>query len=199
METHKATEGASARERAGLERWEIDPTGSSLEFTLRHLIIQEIRGVFNRWGGTVFIDREQPARSQVEVWIELGSIDTGSTERDDHVRSAEFLDVERFPRARFTSTAVTVDDERIRVRGRLYLHGVNQEVEIDVTPGATAPDANGVARSQYLAHGAINRQVYGLHWNQDLDVGGVVVGDRIELRARVETLQVPGDGQGRRA
>jgi polyisoprenoid-binding protein YceI len=199
METHKSTGGASATARAGLERWEIDPTGSSLEFTLRHLIIQEIRGVFNRWGGTVFIDRQQPAQSRVEVWIELGSIDTGSTERDDHVRSAEFLDVERFPRARFTSTEITVDDEQIRVRGLLYLHGVNKEVEIEVTPGATSPDANGVARSQYLAHGAINRQVFGLHWNQDLDVGGVVVGDRIELRARVETLQVPGDGRGSRA
>src|SRR4030095_14524089 len=69
METHKSTDGASATARAGLERWEIDPTGSSLEFTLRHLIIQEIRGVFNRWGGTVLIDRQQPARSRVEGWI----------------------------------------------------------------------------------------------------------------------------------
>jgi len=197
METHKSTHG-TATARAGLERWEIDPAGSSLEFTLRHLIIQEIRGVFHRWGGTVYIDRQQPMQSRVEVWIELGSIDTGSTERDDHVRSAEFLDVARFPRARFISTAVTIEDDQIRLRGRLDLHGVTQEIEIEVTAGDLSLDVNGVTRARYVAHGAINRQVYGLHWNQDLDVGGVVVGDRIELRARVETLQVPGDGRGPR-
>jgi len=195
METHKPTQGASATARTGLERWEIDPTGSSLEFTLRHLIIQEIRGVFHRWGGTVHIDREQPLRSRVEIWIELASIDTGSTERDDHVRSAEFLDVARYPRARFTGTAIAVGAEGIRLRGRLDLHGVNQAIEVEVTPGEIARDENGVARAKYAAHGAINRQLYALHWNQDLDVGGVVVGDRIELHARVETLRVPGDAR----
>jgi polyisoprenoid-binding protein YceI len=189
--TTKSTDRTSATAQAGLERWEIDPTGSSLEFTLRHLIIQELRGVFHRWGGTVHIDREQPLRSRVEVWIELASIDTGSTERDDHLRSDEFLDVARYPRARFTGTAVAVGTDGILLRGRLDLHGVNQAIEVEVIPGETGHDANGVARAQYGARGAINRQIYALHWNQDLDVGGVVVGDRIELRANVETLRVP--------
>ena len=98
----------------------------------------------------------------------------------------------RYPRARFTGTAAAVGAERILLRGRLDLHGVNQAIEVEVTPGAIAHDENGVARAQYDAHGAINRRLFALHWNQDLDVGGVVVGDRIELRASVETLRVPG-------
>lgn len=186
------TETAAARQEAR-ERWEISG-GSTLEFVLRHLVIQEIRGRFSRWGGVVLIDREQPSRSAVAVWVELDSIETDSVERDAHVRSPEFLDVERYPRATFASTAVAVDDERIRVRGKLELHGIVHELELEVTPGSTSRDANGAAHCRYVAHGAINRQMYGLHWNQDLDVGGVVVGDRIELRATIDAVRIP-DGR----
>jgi polyisoprenoid-binding protein YceI len=138
----------------------------------------------------LFVDRADPARSRVDVWIDLGSLDTGSEERDAHVRSPEFLDVGRFPPARFYSTAVEPADERIRVRGNLHLHGVSHEIEIEVVPGPISVDAGGVARSVYTAHGVMNRQRFGLHWNQDLDVGGVVVGDRIEVSVRAELLRV---------
>ncbi len=173
------------------ERWEVDPTGSALEFSLRHLVIQEIRGKFHRWGGTVFIDRAQPSLSRLDIWIDAGTLDTGSGERDAHVRSSEFLDVGRFPRARFYSTAVEPFEERIRVRGNLHLHGISREVELEVIPGPITHDAYGVARSVYTAHGTVDRQAYGLHWNQDLDVGGVVVSDRIEVSIKAELLQVP--------
>jgi len=169
-----------------LERWEVDPAGSTLEFSLRHLIIQEIRGRFCRWGGTLFVDRADPSRSRLDVWVDLDSLDTGSDERDGHVRSSEFLDIGRYPRARFYSTVVEPSDERIRVRGNLHLHGVNREVEIEVVPGPISVDATGVQRSVYTARGAVDRQSFGLHWNQDLDVGGIVVGDRIEVSVRAE-------------
>jgi polyisoprenoid-binding protein YceI len=161
-----------------------------LEFTLRHVVVQEIQGRFHRWGGNVAIDRDDPSFSDIEVWVDLASIDTGSLERDDHVRSPEFLDVARFPRATFRSTSVVLSDERVRVAGTLDLHGVQRPVEVEVTFGPVTEDGD-VARARFDARGTIDRQAFGLHWNQDLDVGGVVVGDRVELRAHVQAMRRP--------
>ena len=172
------------------ERWQVDPANSTLTFTLRHIVVQQIQGQFQRWGGRVEIDRNEPSQSDVEVWVDLASIDTGSVERDDHVRSPEFFDVGRFPRATFKSTSITLEDERFRVEGVLELHGISRPVEMEVTVGQERREGD-VARPTFEASGSINRQVFGLHWNQDLDVGGVVVGDRVELRAHVTAIRLP--------
>ena len=172
------------------ERWQVDPARSTLTFKLRHIVVQEIQGQFHGWGGSLAIDRDQPSRSEVEVWVDLASIDTGSVERDDHVRSPEFFDVGQFPRASFKSTSIALSDERVRVRGRLELRGISHPIELEVTLGPVTGDGN-VARASYEAQGSIDRQAFGLHWNQDLDVGGVVVGDRVELRAHVVAVRVP--------
>jgi polyisoprenoid-binding protein YceI len=173
------------------ERWEIDPTRSSLTFKLRHIVAQQIRGRFERWGGTLFIDRHQPWLSSVEVWVDLASITTDVPERDAHVRSSEFLDVARFPRAEFKSTNVSVPDGQIVVEGLLSMHGVVHDVEIraDVELGETTDDSGGRERTLYTARGVIDRQSFGLHWNQDLDIGGIVVGDEVEITAKVEVLR----------
>lgn len=175
------------------ERWEIDQAVSVLSFTLRHLIVSEIRGKFHRWGGTLFLDRLQPARSSLEVWIDLDSIDTGAPERDAHVRSAEFMDVAQFPRAVFKSTSVELDDEQIVAHGLLHLHGVVHDVDMTVKAGATTIDRHGVPRGRYTVRGNIDRQAFSLHWNQDLDIGGVVVGDQVEIMANVELIKLPDD------
>ncbi len=173
-----------------LERWQVDPAESTLTFTLRHIVVQEIQGRFLRWGGRLAIDRNQPSLSEVDVWVDLASIDTSSLERDEHVRSAEFLDVGRFPRAAFKSTSIALADERIRVEGLLELHGITRPVEMEVTVGQQTREGD-VARATFEARGSVNRQAFGLHWNQDLDVGGVVVGDRVELRAHVTAIRLP--------
>jgi len=165
------------------ERWEIDPARSSLGFTLRHLVVQRIAGRFGHWGGTLFIDRQQPWLSSVQVWIDLASITTDDAERDAHVRSSEFLDVARFPRAEFQSTNVALSDGQVVVEGILNLHGVAHDVEIRAEAGAASTGADGSRRATYAARGIIDRQSFGLHWNQDLDVGGVVVGDDVEVVA----------------
>jgi len=177
---------------ATLERWTIDSQRSSLEFTLRHLVIQQIRGRFSRWGGELFLDRVEPWLSSVQVWIDLASIETGSPERDAHVRSPEFLDVARFPRAELRRTHIDVRDARVTLHGRLDMHGVLGDVELDVEPAAVTA-AGGVDRARYAARGTLDRQTFGLHWNQDLDLGGVVVGDRIELIAEVELVRAACD------
>ena len=165
-----------------LERWQIDPARSRLTFTLRHLVIQQIRGQFRTWGGTLFLDRAEPWLSSVHVWVDLASIETDSVERDAHLRSAEFLDVARFPRAEFKSTAVEPFDRHLLVRGRFQLHGVTHDLELEVEAGI------GKANT-YSVRGKVDRQHFGLHWNQDLDVGGVVVGDEIEMSAEVNVVR----------
>jgi polyisoprenoid-binding protein YceI len=176
------------------ERWEVDPAVSVLSFTLRHLFVSEIRGQFYRWGGTLFLDRLQPMRSSVEVWVDLDSIDTGAPERDAHGRSAEVLDVAQFPRAVFKSTSVELADEQLVVHGLLHLHGVVHDLDITVMVGGTTIDGHGVPRGRYTVRGSVDRQSFSLHWNQDLDVGGVVVGDRVEIVANVELIKQPDNG-----
>lgn len=172
-----------------IETWTVDPGRSSLTFSLSHIVVRQIRGRFARWGGTMSINRKQPWLSNVDIWVDLASITTGDAERDAHVRSAEFLDVARFPGARFRSKKVRLEEQRVIVEGTLDLHGVVREVElrVNVEPATTRPD--GQERAIYTARGTLDRQSFGLHWNQDLDVGGVVVGDQVELVGNVEVVR----------
>ena len=175
-----------------VERWDVDPARSSLTFTLRHIVVQQIRGRFERWGGTLFVSRHEPWLSSVEIWVDLASGTSDDPQRDTHVRSPEFLDVARFPRARFRSTDVRFEDERLVVEGTLDLHGVICDVELRATFGPVTTGADGRQRRRYMASGTIDRQSFGLHWNQDLDVGGVVLGDIVEIAGDVEVVRSNG-------
>jgi polyisoprenoid-binding protein YceI len=173
------------------ERWLIDATRSKLQFVLRHMILSEIRGEFGHWGGELSVDPGDRARSSVDVWIGLASIQTGQPERDQHLRSPELLDVGRFPRAEFRSTVVALSgDSEALLTGRLDLHGVTGTVELRVMAQRTWVDEGGRTRAEYVVRGRMNRQAFGLHWNQDLDFGGVVVGDHVDIEARVQVVRL---------
>jgi polyisoprenoid-binding protein YceI len=173
----------NAPEKDGeLERWEIDARDSRLGFTLRHLIVSQIHGRFWTWGGTLFLDRRQPWLSSVHVWVDVATLDTEEPERDAHIKSIEFLDVGRFPRAEFRSTSVEATDGKLLVHGRLQLHGITHDLDLEVE----APTDGGV----YVVRGRLDRRAFGLRWNQDLDVGGIVVGDEIEITARVRVARL---------
>jgi polyisoprenoid-binding protein YceI len=178
---------------ADVERWEIDPARSSLTFTLRHLVVSEIMGTFRRWGGTLFLDRREPILSSVNVWIDTATIDTDSVERDDHMRSSEFLDVKTFPRAEFASSSIEERRGHAVIHGRLTLHGVTHDLTIELEPylAPEGPD------NLYRMRGKLDRQAFGLRWNQDLDVGGVVVGDEIRVAAELALVRVNGQRAGR--
>jgi polyisoprenoid-binding protein YceI len=188
-----AREAGKRLPTADLERWEIDPARSSLTFVLRHLVVSEIRGRFRRWGGTLFFDRKEPLLSSLRVWVDLATIDTDSAERDEHIRSNEFLDVTRFPRAELVSTSVEPRDGHVLVRGRLALHDVVHDVEVEVDP-FVPPTPDGTT---YQVRGRLDRQSFGLHWNQDLDVGGVVVSDEIAVTAELVLVRQNGDAKAR--
>jgi polyisoprenoid-binding protein YceI len=196
MSRHEQTSRNSARPAvrvsptADLERWEIDTTRSNLGFVLRHLIVSEIKGEFRRWGGTLFFARKQAVPSTVNVWVDMATIDTGDPERDEHIRSSEFLDVERIPRADFEANAIEERSSIAIVHGRLRLHGVTHDLDLEVEPHLVPHVGE---KNLYRVRAKIDRQSFGLHWNQDLDIGGVVVGDEIRLSAELVLVLANGD------
>ncbi len=182
----RALDGALGQQ----QEWLIDPERSTLRFSLRHLVVREIKGEFKRWGGTILIDEGEPTRSRLRAWVDLASVDTAEPDRDAHVRSAEFFDVARFPRATFASTELRLPDGgNPVVRGRLHLHGAQREIALELTRRDERKDAQGRERVIYAITGRVDRRDFGLRWNQDLDVGGLVVGAQVQLEAHVEALR----------
>jgi polyisoprenoid-binding protein YceI/hemerythrin superfamily protein len=188
----RRTLSASVKAPVRGSEWHIDPERSTLHFSLRHIVVQEIRGQFRRWGGTITLDGEVLARSSVRLWVDLASVDTDDPGRDDQIRSPEFFDVGAFPQATFSGTGVQLTEHANPiVTGRLELHGFIGEVEVEVTRHDRWNEAKGLERVSYEAKARLDRQKFGLRWNQDLDVGGVVVGDEIEIVAQLEAARRP--------
>jgi len=168
-----------------IERWSIDTAHSSLYFIVRHLVVTKVRGTFTKWSGTIDLDAEDVSRSHVSAKIDVASIDTREAQRDGHLRSADFFDVEKFPEMTFTSTRV--DGEN--VVGELSLHGVTKEVKLSVESLGKHKDPWGNERMAYSAKGALNRSDFGLKYNQVLEAGGLLVSDKVEIEIEVQALR----------
>jgi polyisoprenoid-binding protein YceI len=173
-------------------RWDIDPSHSSVQFVARHMMISKVRGRFGEISGTVHI-ADVPERSSVEVVIQAASIETGDAERDRHLRSADFLDVERFPEINYRSTAVRpADGDRWEVTGDLTVRGVTRPVVLDVEFEGAAVDPWHNLRAGFLATTEINREEFDVTWNQVLETGGFLVGKGIRVEADVEAVRSSG-------
>jgi len=172
------------------ETWAIDSSHSGIHFSIRHLVIAKVRGQFSRWSGTITMPEGDLARAAVEVTIDTASIDTGVADRDTHLKSADFFDIETYPEALFKSDRVEVlGADRLKVSGRLTLHGVTREVTLDVDSFGRTKDPWGNERMGFSARTALQRADFGLTWNQVLETGGVVVGDRVDLELEVEAVK----------
>jgi polyisoprenoid-binding protein YceI len=169
--------------------WRIDPTHSHVEFAVRHLMISTVKGRFGEVSGTVQVDPNDPAASVVDVAINVGSIDTREAQRDAHLRSADFFDVDRFPTLHFRSTRVSGEGEDLRLTGNLTIRDITREVTLNVTPEGQARDPWGGDRAGYSATTRINRNDFGLTWNVALEAGGFVVGDEIKISIDVELVK----------
>ena len=173
-----------------MQRWNIDPSHSAVQFTVRHLVISKVRGVFERWQGAIDFDPSQPEASKVSVRIETASIDTHEPNRDQHLRSAEFFDVENYPAITFVSRKVERrGKDRYRVLGDLTMHGVTRAVELDAEYLGAGKDLGGQQRVGFFAKAALNRKEFGLNWNQLLESGGVVVSEQVELSLDVQAVE----------
>lgn len=170
--------------------WTIDPAHSQVEFAVRHLMISTVRGRFAGVKGTVVADEADLGTAQVDVTIDVHSIDTREAQRDAHLKSADFFDAEKFPVLTFTSTRVTdVKGDRFKVVGDLTMHGVSREVTLDVTSEGRGKDPWGGERAGYSAVAKVNRSDFGLTWNQVLETGGIAVGDEIKISLDLEVVK----------
>ncbi|HVV84134.1 MAG TPA: YceI family protein [Kofleriaceae bacterium] len=171
------------------KQYTFDLSHSSVNFHVRHLMISKVHGRFTRWNGTLAIDEADLSRSRVAVEIEAASIDTKEPKRDDHLRSADFFDVEKFPTLTFASTKVeAAGDEQLRVTGDLTIHGVTRSVVLDVERQGEVKDPWGGVRAGFSATTSISRKEFGLHWNAVLEAGGVAVGDKVTITLEIEAI-----------
>jgi polyisoprenoid-binding protein YceI len=169
--------------------WNIDTTHSSVGFWVRHLVISKVHGRFTKWNGTITLGEDDISKSSVEVTIEAASIETHEAKRDAHLRSADFFDVEKFPALMFKSKKVQKSGDALAVRGDLTIHGVTREVLLETESLGRAKDPWGGERIGFSAKTNVDRKDFGLHWNQALETGGVLVGDKIEITLEIEAVK----------
>ena len=170
----------------------IDPTHSRIGFVARHAMVTKVRGSFNEFTGTGYLDAENPTASSVELTIQAASIDTRNADRDGHLRSNDFFDMENHPEIRFVSTAVEqVDAEHYRVTGDLTIKGVTKPVTIDLEYTGTAVDPFGNQRVGFEGTTTVNRKDWGISWNAALDTGGMLVSEKVVLEFDVSAIRTP--------
>ena len=170
--------------------WAIDPTHTTIGFWARHAMVAKVRGSFTDFAGTFTLDGANPAASSAELVIQTTSIDTGNTDRDGHLKSAEFLNVAANPTLSFTSTSVKVkNDTAFVVTGNLTLGEVSNTVDITFNLVGTSQDPWGGIRIGFEGDAEISRKDYGLVWNAALETGGVLVGDSVKITLDVEAVK----------
>ena len=172
-------------------QWQLDPAHSAAHFSVRHLMISNVRGEFGKVSGNVVLDPSDPTKSTVEVSVDTATIDTREPQRDEHLRSADFLDVANHPAITFRSKRITAAGaDRFKVAGDLTIRGNTREVTLDVE-GPTPPikDPWGNVRTGVSATTKINRKDFGLVWNALTEAGGVVVGDEVSITFEAELVQ----------
>lgn len=170
-------------------RWDIDVGHSAIHFYVRHMVISKVHGRFARWSGALELDTADLTRSSVDVRIEAASIDTQVADRDAHLRSADFLDVEKHPELSFRSRRIEKAGDRYRVAGELTLHGVTREVVLDAEFAGTGKDPWGNERAGFSAKASVDRRDFGLVWNAALEAGGVLVGEKVEIAIELEAVK----------
>ena len=170
--------------------WQIDAKHSLVEFAVKHMMFTTAKGRFSDVTGTIIDDEADPTRSSVEVEIAAASIDTRDENRDTHLRSGDFFEVDRFPTIRFKSTRVEpVGRDKLRVIGDLTIRDVTREVELDAELTGRGVNPWGQEVVGYTAETKINRKDYGLTWNAALEAGGVLVSDDVKITLEIQAAK----------
>jgi polyisoprenoid-binding protein YceI len=171
--------------------YKIDPAHSTAQFVARHMMITNVRGGFSGVEGTVVYDSENPTAASVDVVIDANRINTLEAARDTHLKSADFLDVEKYPTITFKSSSIAPDgDGELSLKGNLTIHGVTKQVVLKVeVPSAESKDPWGNARIGAAATTRIKRSDFGLTWNAALETGGFLVGDNLKVELDVSLIR----------
>ncbi len=172
------------------ETWNVDKSHSSIGFSVRHLVVSKTTGGFGEFEGAVEFDGKDLAAGTVNITVQMASVDSDDADRDTHLRSAEFLDTEKFPTMSFTSKKVIPqDDGSFHLVGDLMIKGVTKEVTFAAEFNGVAGDPWGNTRAGFSANTKIDRQDFGVSWSKALDGGGLVVGDEISIQIELETIK----------
>ncbi|MGD9969275.1 MAG: YceI family protein [Sulfuricurvum sp.] len=163
--------------------YKVDPSHTTVGFKIKHMMISTVTGKFSNFNGSYDLDKGQFKMFKGEV--KSASIDTGIQKRDDHLRSADFFDVAKYPDITFKMTSATKD----KMTGDLTMHGITKKVTLDIDMGGVVEDPWGNMRSGFVLSGTVNRKDFGLNWNKAIEAGGVVVGDDVKLVVEVEGIE----------
>jgi len=196
MTTKEDAMAATTAVRAETTIWQLDPTHSSVEFSVKHMMMTTVRGRFKELKATLTGDRDHPDEAGVEAAIEAASIDTGVADRDGHLRAADFFDAERFPQITFRSTRVedapTREGDRFRVIGDLTIRDSSMEVVLDCEYQGRGADPWGKTRAGFSFRTEIDRRECGLKWNQAIETGGVLVANKVRIEGEVQFVRQDG-------
>lgn len=170
--------------------YQIDPSHSSANFSIKHMMIAKVHGGFEKLSGTFVYDAENPSKSNVDVTIDVASINTREAQRDTHLKSADFFDVEKYPTITFKSTRIEKNGGDLKIVGNLTIHGVTNAVTLDVEgPSEELKDPWGNAKIGASATTKISRKDFGLTWNAALEAGGLLVGDEVSISIDVQFVK----------
>jgi len=170
--------------------WDLDPAHTGLRFSARHAMVATVRGGFKAFSGSLHFDADDVSKSTAEVTIDAASVDSGVDGRDEHLRSADFLDVEKYPTITFVTTEVKqLDDDTYSLTGDLTIREVTKPVTLTVESLGLSPDPWGNTRAGFEGHAEIKRKDWGLEWNAALETGGVLVSDKVKLVLDVSAVK----------
>ena len=190
MEFASILAGKAAKEENVTMAWQLDTKHSQIEFSVKHMMVSTVRGHFTAFTGELVADEAHPENSRIAVTIDPTSIHTGDANRDGHLRAADFFEVEKYPEITYKSTGIELKgDEEFRLLGELTMHGVTQELPLDVTLEGQSKDMQGNRRAGFSAHTAISRKDFGLNWNVALETGGVLVSDKVNIQIDAELVE----------
>ena len=168
-------------------KWAIDAAHSSVDFSVRHMMIANVKGAFHNFSAAIEADVTDLTTATIDFTLELSSIDTRNKDRDGHLVSADFFDVEKYPNLTFQSTDIQkVDEDEYNVTGELSLHGITKLETFTVTFEGQGKDPWGNEKVGFSTNGSINRADYGLTWNSALETGGVLIGDKVKINLQIE-------------
>ncbi len=180
-----------------MAKWQLDPVHSTVQFSARHMMVTNVRGKFRDFSVDVDFDPAHPEQGRVQAVIQATSIDTGMEQRDQHLRSADFLDAEHYPTLTFTGTRVErVGDDRFRLHGDLTIRGATRPVVLEVEYLGVAANLQGGLSAGFTAHTKISRKEWGLNWNVGLEAGGWLVSDEVRVEIDLELVSAASEQTG---
>lgn len=175
-------------------KWSIDQAHSEIAFKVRHLMISHVRGVFKTFDASIYTTGKDFTNAEIDVWLDAASVSTGDTGRDEHLKGADFFDVEHHKQIRFTASTLDKSDKpgpgMYEVWGTLMMVGISKKIKLEVQFGGIANDPSGNERAGFTVKGTINRKDWALEWNKVLEAGGLLVSEEVAISCDVELINI---------